>query len=375
MSKDKNFAFEHIGARPSQGRNEIPRWCDYVEMLCLVTKGGFISRGEIIDASFKEGKEFMPIDDLEDDLSEIDDFDASDDNEELPEDLDSQRASVGSQAGQVSDNINRIVDDWFNHLLSRSTMFGELYPFVIDVDSGTISMRKKISFTIYNKLYIYFLLAANLKIFPKTLATKITTDFEFICFDTQKLMFPSSIDGIIGQTHLFAKNPESGGPFGGTAAEKYSHLAGLIGSSKTDLTHLKSRNYGDRGIDIVSFLSFKDDKAFGIPIILSQCACSYSDWKKKQYDHHPDRYRQLLLFDVAYIRFMFIPFFYRNGSGQWYDAGEISTIVIDRLRLMRVLFNQKKELFARAIPWADLILLNDAEDRQLFASYILEDAA
>lgn len=377
MAKNKQqFVFEHIGARPSQSRNEIPRWCDYVEMLCLVTRGGFISRGEIIDAAFKEGKEFAASqEEILDDILEISDFDDSDDDESIPEDLDSQRAAIGSKAGRISDNINRIVNDWIDHLQSRSVMFDISYPFVVDAESGTIAIRERKSLTIYHKLYIYFLLAANLKIFPKDLATKIAADFEFICFDAQKLMFPLSLNEFTSETHLFGKNPDNSGLFQGNLADKYSQLAGMINAFKVDVTSLRAVDSGDRGIDIVSFLGFKDDKAFGIPVILSQCACSYSDWKKKQFDHDPKRYRQLLLFDVEYLRFMFIPFFYRANSGQWYDTTEVSTIVFDRLRLMKILFNQRRELFARALPWADLILINDAEDRKLFATYILEEAA
>lgn len=375
MSKNKSFVFEIIGARPSQGKNEIPRWCDYVEMLCLVTRGGFISRGEIIDAAFKEGKEFAASqEEVLEDILEINDFDDNDDDEDIPDDLDSQRAAIGSQAGRISDNINRIVNDWIDHLQSRSMMFDVSYPFVVDAESGTIAIVERQSLTIYHKLYIYFLLAANLKIFPKDLATKVTSDFEFICFDAQKLMFPLSLNELASETHLFGKNPDNSGLFQGNLAAKYSQLAEMINALRVDVSSLRPIDSGDRGIDIVSFLGFKGDKAFGIPVVLSQCACSYSDWKKKQFDHDPKHYRQLLLFDVEYLRFMFIPFFYRATSGQWYDTTQVSTIVFDRLRLMKILFNQKKELFSRAIPWADLILLSDVEDRKLFASYILEDA-
>lgn len=369
QKKEEHFYFDSIGSRPSRGKEEMPIWCDFVELLCLTTPGKFISRGEVRDAVY-EGKEFAPQEDDDDsDEKFLDDEESTSTQLGSDATLAAQRAMMGSNNGRSNDKKETIINDWFRNLSVRSTLFNELYPFAINEQEATISLKSNLK--PYHKLYIYFLLAGNLSLFSSKLGNKITTDFEFICFDAQKKLFPVSLGAVVGYTHFFGKNPEAEGIFTGSLSKKFLTLAQKIKSYKIDVSSIPSNNTADRGIDLISYLGFHEDEAFGVPIVVSQCACSYEEWRRKQFDHHPDKYKRIGLFDVDYIRFMYIPFFYRSYEGQWFQPIDVCTVVIDRLRLMRILSADKKSFSPRALEWAELILL-ESRDRELYAEFILE---
>ncbi len=369
--KETHFDFSCIDSRPKKEKEQIPLWCDYLEMLCLMEYRGFLSKGEVIDAVFNEGKGMVPPADESDD-SEEDDED-EDSSPSPSAGLAAQLATMGSQSSQRSDRHERLAVDWFNHLATRGESLGDLYPF--EADGARSTLKLKALLTPAHKLYFCLLLASNLHLFSANLRTKLTADFEHICLEAQKLLFPLTLDGARVQTHLFGKNPSGAGLFTGTLAQKLENLGALIQARQVDTSFISPSNSGDGGIDLVSVMNFDNDNAFGLPLILSQCACSYKDWKKKQHDHDAGRYRQMRLFDVDYLRLVFIPFFYRDQKGQWFDIAEVQLSVIDRLRLMKILLNQRQELYKRANSWADLILFNDRQDRQLFANFMAEEQA
>lgn len=361
-----NFDFSCINSRPDKEKKQIPPWCDYLELLCLTEYRGFLTKGEVIDSVFNEGKGMIPPADEADDE---DDDEGDEDSALSPDDaLADQLAAMGSLTGQRNDRHERLVVDWFNHLATRSETLGELYPF--EADSTRNTLKVKTALAPAHKLYLCLLLASNLRLFSPALRTKLTADFEHICLEAQKLLFPLALDGARAETHLFGKNPTGGGPFTGSLSEKLQTLGSLVQAKKVDTDFIRANNSGDSGIDLVSVMRFDNDNAFGLPLVLSQCACSYQDWKKKQYDHSPKRYRHMGLFDVDYFRLIFIPFFYRDQKGQWFEIAEIHLSVIDRLRLMKILLNQRQELYERANRWADLLLSGDRQDRMLFANSI-----
>ena len=374
MANETTFKFEPIESRPSQSKDEHPVWCDYLELLCVITPGRQLSRGEIIDAAFNEGRDL----DLEEASEDSGDtmFFREKDFDDFPYesgDIVPSADSIGSSAALASDNVNRVVDDWYKHLAARSDMFGDMYPFELDIKKDLISLKNGTAVKPSHDLYLYLLLASNLKLFSRNLMSRITTDFEAICFNAQRYMFPLSLPKIGSDTHLFGKSSNTQSIFRGSLAEKFEQLSKLINSNKVDVSEMRANNSGDRGLDVISIVKFKDDSAFGMPLLLAQCACSYKDWKKKQNDHSSSRYRQHLLFDVEYLRAIYIPFLYRANSGKWFDSSEISTIVIDRLRIMNILGATAKNEFKLAKKWADLVLFDNEVDRALYCEYIIED--
>lgn len=361
-----HFNFDYLSSRPDRGKQEMPLWCDYIELLCLIMYKGEVAKGEVIDVVFKEGAGVIVQDGDEEDY----DDDLDDDDVDASDPLSRQLASLGSSKGQKDDRQEAIAIDWFNYLASRQTGLGEMYPFIADSDKSSLKIKSNLK--PIHHLYLYLLLASNLHLFSPELRTKITTDFEYICFEVQKLMFPLMLTGVKTHTHIFGKNPTNNSVFTGNLKNKLIKLGELIQARKLDTDFLDARNSGDNGIDLVSVMKFDNDNAYGPPLIISQCACSYKEWKKKQHDNSPERYRQFNLFDVDYLRLMFIPMYYRNQSGQWFEIRDVFLSVMDRLRIMKVLLYQNKKLYNQANNWSPLVLLPTKDEREIFAGFLAE---
>ncbi|RZK45324.1 MAG: hypothetical protein EOO61_00225 [Hymenobacter sp.] len=349
---ERHFNFDVYGAQPDNGKSELPVWLDYIEMVCLLNKDNTMTRGQVYDLVFNEAPEITPQTD-----------------DELPPE-DGQPLSV-----QVaSDTNNQTVLSWFSALKSKSEEFGEAYPFIVNSSVGEIKLKNDLSDE--NKFYIYLLMSASLKVFSNKLRNKITTDFEFVCFEAQERIFPLSKLGVNAETHFFGKNPEAKtGRFVGKLEDKFQALAQLINCHNLDISPLKSNNTGDRGIDVLSVFRFERDRAFGLPLIIAQCACSYEDWTTKQYDHHKEKYYHYRLFPYDYIRITFIPFYYRDVVGQWFKPDDISTVVIDRLRLIRIMEESSYQVSKRALDLAELALMRNDADKQEFARSIISNRA
>jgi hypothetical protein len=358
-----DFDFSALSSRPKKQKDEVPLWCDFIELLCIIGYDGTLGRGEMYDDIFDNGKGVVYDGDDEDE-----DVEDSDDNPDLSGSVESQLSGLGSRHAQRSDKKEFLITSWIDNLVSRGEILGSLYPFEVDDTRTTLTFKKDLSES--NKLYLFLLLASNLHLFSGKLSVKITSDFEYVCLLAQKCMFASDskATGIEFQSHIFGKSPGNQGVFVGTIANKFTKLGELIQSRNLDTNIFKSNNTGDGGIDLISVIKFTNDTAFGLPLILSQCACSYDDWKGKQEDHQPGNYRHLNLFDVEYLRLIFIPFFYRNQTGQWFQPFKIKLSVIDRLRIISILTHDDVDMLPYISVWVDLLLTPSEGARNALAT-------
>ncbi|PIQ20996.1 MAG: hypothetical protein COW65_11695 [Cytophagales bacterium CG18_big_fil_WC_8_21_14_2_50_42_9] len=266
------------------------------------------------------------------------------------------------------DRNNQVIRNWYAGLASRYNLIGEFYPFIVNEKEGTIQLKPNL--TNSNKLYIYLLLAGSLRIFSKQVQGKLTADFEFLSIEAQTRMFPQLSNGITSYTYGFGKNPEGTGIFVGSLENKLKTLAEKISCKNLETSYIGQLNSGDYGLDVISFIKFDDD-VFGLPVIIAQSACSYQDWIKKQWDHHPGRYRALNIFPFDYIRLMMIPFYYRDNNGQWFNPSVIyQTVIIDRLRFIKI-FHNDDVLSERINAWVNLILEDDERTREIRAIEIV----
>jgi hypothetical protein len=347
---EKHFKFDVYEAQPDAGKSELPAWLDYIELVCLLHKDRTTTRGQIFDLVFNEAPEITP--QVDDDFANI------------------EPASVQG----TSDAANQTVSSWFSALAARSEAFGRAYPFITNIQDGEIKLKNPL--TKEHKFYLYLLMSASLRIFSSKLRNKITTDFEFICFEAQERIFPLFKNGIHMETHFFGKNPEAKtGKFVGKLSDKFQALGQLINCHNLDVSSLKSNNSGDRGMDVISLMQFHKDRAFGLPLVIAQCACSYDEWIGKQRDHHPERYFHYRLFPYDYIRVTFIPFHYRDTKGQWFSVDDISTVVVDRLRLIRIMERVPYHIPNRALALATLALIRNDDEKQAFASQLISKKA
>src|SRR5690349_12506578 len=138
---------------------KIPRtsdpyiWADYIELLALQNIDGEISRSDIADR-IKERQDFGEADELEQDLDD---------------------------ATRKPDKWSLAISDWFLQLEYRHGEFNDSYPFIISKDKQLLRRRKTL--TSDHKLYIFLLLAANLRNLSKNYHNQITAQFEIISLE------------------------------------------------------------------------------------------------------------------------------------------------------------------------------------------------
>jgi len=251
-------------------RNDYSRWSDLIEIHCLFHSDHYLT---VDDA---RGIIFYKTESLEDEL----------------EDDDSSHA-------EQSDRKSLIIEDIFSVLKQRMNLIGGDYPFIVGKDS--IELCSDAGEKKYNT-YKFLLLCSNLLFLTRSDRDKVTKEFEVCSYYAMKSLLPQTF-----KTYIFGTSRVDS-VFTGTVRARVEKLAELLHSSTTDDFNIDSRydvSGGDAGLDLVSFVPL-DDEAF-VPLVLGQCACSYTEWNSKQFDLDPDKWKGRIKGIPSFIRMMFVP--------------------------------------------------------------------
>ncbi|MCE5207204.1 MAG: hypothetical protein LLG42_02720 [Chloroflexi bacterium] len=293
------------------GQKNIYTWADYIELLALQNLDKEISRADVINR-FQERK----------DLGEIDPNIISDAN------------LIGTQ----DDKLTRFIDDCFRNLEYRIGAFGDNYPFTL-IEKGKV-LRRNENLSNLSKLYIFLLLAANLRYIDKKNGNCITTMFEIVSLEALKNYFPK-----VASTILFGANhPDADERYKGKLSEKIKNLA----EDLNEIHLIKEEDFGphntgDDGLDLVAYIPFTD-KARGMLYVFCQCACT-EEWDKKQNDCSFQTWDSKIDFTCFFSHMVFVPFCFRNATGDWYNYHRISkSILVDRIRLYNLFLNNLESL-------------------------------
>lgn len=293
-----------------QKKSDLHLWADLVELACIYQPDGMIScESAIIEPLGLKGVGG--------------DF-RSDDDIFIDEGIDTVLET------ERDDEVSVIARDLIQYLITRSELLGFLYPFAIDDNSGIVTYKEKLNQN--HLLYIYFLFSANLRLFSLNEQHLLTRDFELISAFALKSMLPPSAE----IRHFGTANNQRFKGYSGNKKKKLSDLAADL-KTITRLTGLPSFDSGDAGIDLVGWLPFDDSAPF-MPSYFAQCACTADDEEmlKKQYGVSAKEIGNM--FDRVFpSSIMFTPSCYRNGEGTWVKIHRISSIFIDRIRLMKLL--------------------------------------
>ncbi|SER91344.1 hypothetical protein [Pedobacter rhizosphaerae] len=286
---------------PDEPKHLEHLYADFVELVTLfAAAGSFVSTADILDRLKDEGA-IVTDDDMED-----------------------------ADQAEENDKQEAWVDEIFRVLEQRSNTYGNDYPF--DLSHRRITLADKLTFK--NKLYLFLLASANLKIF-KAVKSSLTSDFEAVSF--YALSNYLSDRAIVKQ---FGKQSD----YIGTAREKITKLAEdlKVELNQMELDNVSEQNKMERGLDVIGWLPFED----GCPnmiTILGQCACG-RDWHLKYHD--TKRFENYLSFYKKNpIHAMFIPYalvgkqqgrtFYRS------DDIEKDTMLFERKRITE-LFSEEE---------------------------------
>jgi len=304
-------------------------WCDYVELRCLAHSDHRFSRGDLLEL-FDESGDDAPqlIGGADDDLN-------GDADDGFPEDADDHEDAVEADDDDplpASDRHEAKAADIFKNIAYRASIFGEAYPFCLDVASQEISLRAFAEPS--RKLYLQLLLSASLRLVPKTRRHELTEPFEKLSTRIFSCLMPQG-----WEVHQFGAK--------GVARYKghlYSRLVKLAedlrGTLEVKKHHFKTRNAGDGGLDIVAWHPMGGDTRAGIPIALAQCGCTAEEWSLKSLEASPSVLGANLTTLHPWATYYFMPQDLvdgRDGQQDWQRRPSLTKcVVIDRIRLIRL---------------------------------------
>jgi hypothetical protein len=328
---------------PTSDAHEL---ADYIELLCLVRADGRLSKADVLAfvrqrvGDLNEGKPA--------DVEEIEDDSLLDDQGLEEEEVEPSAAN---------DKWNQKTADWFKHLEYRAGAFGEYYPYKILKRGTVLTLRRaKSSLTLKHKLYLFCLLASSLRLFTKTDGTSISSIFELVSYYALESYLPTGTE-----LYMFGKHALNTGHYSGSLWDKLNLLAEDISEvvvcAKSDF---KPSNSGDAGLDLVGWTPLEDkaEMTRGFLLAFGQCACTRL-WVKKQQETHYDQWGNYMSFTAYPFRLIFIPFCFRTAAGDWYEVTKIQkTVLIDRLRLLRLLTGKQNKLKAHITFHVDDVLKN-----------------
>lgn len=282
-------------------QKELNRWCDYIELRCLEGKDKLITKDEVLSW-------FL-----------IDEEDTGQENH-----------------SNNYDNLTVKIDNVFEQIKYRSNAIKEFYPF--DYEDGCLSEKNSIDKNMIQ--YIFLLMASNLVFLDKSSSVLIAKDFEEYCINVFRFLVSQD-----SEVHIFGTSRENS-LFTGNLRTRIEKLAFCLGAQTTksfDVDKQFDVAGGDEGIDMVAFN--KIDNASHIPVAFGQCTCSYSKWEIKQEEINQDAWVQKIMPLAPFGKYMFVSFFCRDATGQFENPTTITTCLIDRLRILKILSKHNQSIY------------------------------
>lgn len=283
----------------------LHEWGDIIELICLISKDGFISIAEIKDRIQDYPEEYQ---------INSEDVGLSFDEDEKP---------YGLDIAEKEDKLELFVGECFEHLKIREQIFNKWgsYPFVIENDV----IRRREDRKPIHYFYLFLLLASTGYALHQTDHEAIAISFERISQEVTKNFLKGS-----AEVHIFGTSDNS--RYKGNLLAKFQQLSQDLGLKlKTDLNrYINKFNKGDYGLDIVAWIPI-DDSLYTLTIF-GQCACT-PEWVNKQFSISKDRWQNVFDFIATPAKIIFIPFFFRKSETEWENPMDIhDCITIDRLR-------------------------------------------
>ena len=299
---------------PKAAKHELYRWCDYIELRCLVHPDSRFSRDGLIEA-----------------ISESTDVSWGDDELRSPEDLEPVNDDIEPETVESDDRTETFAARCFRHLRWRAHSFGDRWPFVLDDETKEIRLRLELTRAHY--FYLQLLLSSSLKYCHKQRCSELTGQFERLSLSVFKQLMPLG-----AEVHAFGAAQTS--RYSGHLYDRLLKLATDVrGQLRMERRDFAPQNAGDGGLDLVAWHDLGDTRD-GIPIAFAQCGCTATGWPDKMLAASPARMSKKLVVAHNWATYYFMPLDLSNESSdqmQWQKKWDLAeAIVIDRLRLIRL---------------------------------------
>ena len=285
--------------------NDCHTWADFFELLAVVNLDRSCTLNGAIDRVMDSPEE-----------------EALDEPDEIP----SQRLLVESSPGAAErERARQHFLDAIQLCMWRSSEYGDNYPFVIAADRSEMRLKDALTDPMYS--YLFLLLCGSQPFIVRD-NHQLTDGFELFASSVLTNLMPAG-----SQVFLFGKATST--KYSGT---KHGKLAALAADVDGKL-HLAPGDYrdgdrGDGGLDLVAWHDLGDRSGNKL-VAFAQCACSRSDWRRKQAEIVPDVFGAHLTTSPWWMPFVFIPMCFRATTGKWAVPGDVKRVVlVDRLRMM-----------------------------------------
>lgn len=309
-------------------KSDLYRWADFIELNAMLD----VDKESSLQDSLKEpwGIDSGIISDFYSE-SDTDDKDTSKD--------------------EAENKVANRVDDLIKHLKIRKTLLGEYYPFeFIDKDLTLCEAERQPHLTHAHNLYRYLLVAANLPfITDDSIEKQLTKGFERLAYYAVVNMLPSFCE-----VRIFGTAATEGmKAYKGKKLEKLQALAADIGVKLTDdmlESPINPHDSADEGIDIAAWLPFCDYAGHG-PLFLSQAGCTADEQEMlaKQNEVRSQVWKNIIR-HIYPTPVMLTPACYRNASGNWVKPHKITSIFLDRVRIIKLMLNPPSDFTQEIIP-------------------------
>lgn len=338
--------------RPPKAR-ELHHWADYAELNCLASPDSLYSPAQLAD-HFKRGRDSGEVSDLSTQGDAVLDEQALDSLLGLTDEdvdtavvseltWDSDRDEEGNPltGGPLTDSFTRQADDIWRYLRYRSGAFGDSWPFAIDPVARTLTLKSLLpELSVQQRVYIFLLLCSSLRYVQANASNALTRAFERVAYQAFIVAFPG------WEVHIFGTAATDGSRY--DVGQLWERLLVLSADLRcrilAEREDFSDRDVGDNGLDLVAWLPLPE-RSKGLPMAFGQCACSPSEWRKKQSEVSEERWGEVLRLASPISNWTFIPFCFHNPQGDWETPHHVNKgILVDRLRLFSLLESRMDEV-------------------------------
>jgi hypothetical protein len=297
-----------LNRRPA--RSDSHHYADWIELCVLRSGEGEFSRADAIQRLL----ETYEVDGPPDDDVELD--------AELIE-----AVAPGQSATQA--RANRHVEDAIRQIERRVQDFAAAYPFVLSADRDVITKRRSSK---ERSTYIALLLASS-----KKWISGANSDIE----QTFEVFTANAVTQWLGGG--FVVHGCGTAAAAGTRYERQPMPQKLRKLSE-DLrapvapdggNHFRAGDSGDGGLDVVAWKSPIDQANGNLAVFVQATTAARFDGKWG--DVQDSKWRQRLAMKSAAVPVLAVPFAFRDTAGGWYMPAEIQSVLLDRLRLVRLI--------------------------------------
>lgn len=282
-------------------------WADYLEILCLLERDKEITLNAL-DEFLNPDKGLVVDNNLDDDIG----------NE-----IENTR----------SDRLFLKYADLTRTICSRASIFGDDYPFEFRPEIQTLFLKNPLEDI--HRLYFFLLFAGNLRFLKTDLRVKFTTDFERIGTDALMKLFPAPWEW----RHVGTATHPRVAAYSGSKIEKLKAISSDINAVLVvEAQDFAATDSQDAGFDFICWYPFRGDAASHIPLVFAQSGCTAD--KHKLYDKQRSIYTERIrnfFGKISCYGIMVTPECFRNANGEWPNGQEVTSVFIDRPRIMALI--------------------------------------